>query len=100
MAKKKLVGSLHAHGCSDCHTRYEDACSTPEQDERCIACQGRPPWQYLIDNRNPRDCCRETARLVTKEEKDRFKLAGKHLWFKCKVCARTHPFDPKPKATR
>lgn len=97
MAGKSLAGSLHAHGCAACHTRYEDACPTPADDARCTPCRGGQPWQYLIDNRAPRDCCRQNARLATKDDKSRYKLAGSRLWFICPTCSRTHPFDPKPK---
>lgn len=100
MATKKITGSHHAHGCSACHTRYEDACLTPDQDQKCSACRGLKAWQYLIDSFGPHQCCRETARLVNKDDKQRYKLAGKHLWFICRTCSRTHPFDPKPKAPR
>jgi hypothetical protein len=89
------VGSLHAHGCIRCVTRYQDACRTPAVDGLCTSCRGGRAWQLLIDNALPRDCCREQARLVTKEQKVSYSLAGTRLWFICPSCARTHPFNPR-----
>lgn len=91
---RKTAGSLHAHGCRRCRTRYQDACLSPEADARCTSCNGGRAWQLLIDNANPRPCCQQ-ARLATKEERERYRLAGQQLWFICLTCARTHPFDPK-----
>lgn len=90
-----MKGSLHAHGCARCHVRYEDACAEPGTDQLCTACRGGRPWQALIDSRLPRDCCREQARLVSKDDKDRYRLAGTRLWFICPGCSRTHPYDPR-----
>lgn len=90
-ATKKTV---HWHGCQRCHTGYEDNCTTKTVDGLCIACRGGRAWQLLIDSRAPRPCC-QAARLVTKEQRETYRLAGGHLWFICPVCARTHPYDPK-----
>jgi hypothetical protein len=95
---KKLSGSPHAHGCRRCVTRFQDNCTTPEVDGLCTACRGGKPWQALIDSNLPQDCCRELARLVTKEQKVTYRLAGARLWFFCPTCARTHPFDPRTQA--
>lgn len=92
---KNLSGIYHAHGCRRCNVRYDDACTTPTQDDLCTACRGLRPWQVLIDGALPRDCCRQKARLVTKDEIAIYKLAGTRMWFICPTCARTHPFDPK-----
>lgn len=92
---KALSRNLHAHGCRDCHIRYEDACATPAADGACKACRGLRVWQLLIDNAAPKDCCVDTARMVTKDEKKAYRLAGAHLWFICQTCKRTHPTDPR-----
>ncbi len=92
---KKLAGTYHAHGCRRCRTRYQDACTTPDQDTLCDACRGLKPWQLLIDNAAPHPCCTTNARLVLTAEKAIYRLAGGWLWFICKTCARTHPFDPR-----
>jgi hypothetical protein len=91
---KSLKGSLHAHGCTRCHIRYQDACRELA-DRLCTGCRGGRPWQLLIDNASPKDCCVATARLATKDEKSTYRLAGTRLWFICAQCKRTHPFDPK-----
>lgn len=95
MGKRSLVGSLHAHGCRQCHIRYQDACPTPAEDATCKGCRGLRVWQLLIDGAASKDCCIATARLVTKDEKDTYRLAGSHLWFICTVCKRTQPHDPR-----
>lgn len=92
---KSLKGNLHAHGCTGCATRYEDACATPAVNGRCTRCRGGRAWQLLIDNRLPGPCCRDKARLVTKAQKETYRLGGTTLWFICPQCARTHPFDPR-----
>lgn len=95
MSKKSLARTRHAHGCARCRTRYEDACAEPAVDQLCDACRGLRVWQLLIDNRAPRDCCRERCHIATREERDRYRLGGTRLWFICSDCARTHPFDPR-----
>ena len=77
-----------------CATRYEDACRTPDVDERCITCRGGRGWHDLIEEARPKTCCQANSRLVTKEQRAAYKLAGGRMWFICKECARTHPFDP------
>ncbi len=92
---KSLKGTLHAHGCVRCTTRYTDACQTHLEDGLCTACQGGIPWQALIDSAAPHACCQVNSRLVTRDEKAIYKLAGTRLWFICSTCARTHPFNPR-----
>lgn len=96
---KGLAGSLHAHGCTHCGIRYEDACADPGTDGRCTACRGGRPWLLLIDGASPKDCCRETARLARKDEKKTYRLAGTRLWHICTACKRTHPFNPRTETT-
>jgi hypothetical protein len=95
LAGKSLSLHRHAHGCRSCHFRYEDACERPNLDGLCTTCRGGHAWQLLIVNAEPKQCCLDTARLATKEERDTYKLAGTHLWFICLTCKRTHPFDPR-----
>jgi hypothetical protein len=92
---RTLKNSLHAHGCTNCHVRYQDACADVAVDARCIKCRGGRPWQLLIDNAAPQDCCRRLSRLVTKAEKATYSLAGGHLWHICPDCKRTHPTSPR-----
>jgi hypothetical protein len=92
---RSLKGTLHAHGCIRCHLRYQDACRQHTEDGLCTSCRGGKAWQLLIDNASPKDCCTATARLVTKDERSSYRLAGAHVWFICATCKRTHPFDPK-----
>jgi hypothetical protein len=95
VAKRSLSGDRHAHGCTRCRVRYEDACTTPDTDGLCTTCRGGRAWQALIDSAAPHPCCLEHSRLVTKDQKSTYKLAGAHLWFLCRECHRTHPFDPR-----
>jgi hypothetical protein len=92
---KSLKGTYHAHGCVRCTTRYMDACEMHTDDALCTPCRGGLAWQELIDSAAPHDCCRLNSRLVTKDEKGTYKLAGTRLWFICSTCARTHPFNPR-----
>lgn len=94
MAGKAKGGAPHAHGCRSCKTRYEDSCSTPERNGKCPACNGGKPWQLLIDNRKPKDCCRDTSRLANKAEVAAYSLGGDTPWFICRTCARTQVYDP------
>jgi hypothetical protein len=99
-AQKKSAAKpkIHAHGCSRCDTRYEDVCGTPAVDGLCVACQGGRPWQLLIDSRAWRACC-VAVRRTTKEERERYRLAGnpKRTWWICADCKRTQVYRPKPK---
>lgn len=43
----------------------------------------------------PRDCCRQDSALVTSVDvRSRYALGGEAPWYQCRVCFRTHPFDP------
>lgn len=92
---RSLKNSLHAHGCTNCHVRYSDACADVVNDGRCEACRGCKPWQFMIDSAAPKDCCRRASRMVTKDEKVTYRLAGGHLWHICGTCKRTHPTNPR-----
>lgn len=89
-----MKGRLHAHGCTRCHVRYTDAC-VDLLDGHCTACRGGRAWQLLIDSAAPHDCCFEKSRLITKDDKERYSLAGGHLWHICTTCSRTHPCKPR-----
>lgn len=93
MSKK----AWHAHGCRRCRTRYVDACATRTEDGLCNPCRGLQPWQLLIDNAAPHDCCYRDSRLATKDERDLYSLAGRSNWHICAACKRTHPFKPTHK---
>lgn len=95
MAEKRASSKkeLHAHGCRRCRTRYMDACASRTEDDLCITCRGGLAWQLLIDHRAPHACC-IAARLVTRQERDTYSLAGRSNWHICPVCKRTHPFKP------
>jgi hypothetical protein len=95
MGSKSLSGSRHAHGCTRCAVRYEDACTEHTIDGLCTACRGGRAWQLLIDNAAPHECCTHNSRLVSKAEKITYHLAGTRLWFICATCSRTHPFNPR-----
>lgn len=93
MAKKH-----HAHGCFQCSTRYTDHCADPKANGLCQACRGmdRPRWEVSFD---PGGCCAGESRLVKDAQTiTSYGLAGPGPWYKCRVCARTHPFNPKEKA--
>jgi hypothetical protein len=92
---RSLKGSYHAHGCVRCGTRYQDACESHQVDALCTTCRGGRAWQLLIDNAAPHPCCHQHARLVTKDEKQIYRLGGTRLWFICSSCARTHPYNPR-----
>ena len=89
VSTKRLV---HAHGCTNCHGRYEDICTQPELNARCGECQGRLGWAALIIDRLPRDCCRAHSRPTRKEENALYALSKGCPWWICPVCARTQPF--------
>lgn len=86
----------HAHGCPRCHTRYMDLCTDLGSDALCLQCRAgkHAGWQELIDNREPKDCCRFNARLARKEELPKYHLAGACTWWLCPTCQRTHPYPP------
>lgn len=92
---KSLKNERHAHGCQRCHVRYEDACADPPTDDLCTGCRGGLVWQLLVDSAAAKDCCRTSIRMVTKDEKQTYRLAGGHLWHICSTCSRTHPTDPR-----
>jgi hypothetical protein len=95
-ARKGSKKTVHWHACRRCRlTCYEDNCDTPPINALCTSCRGGRAWQLLVEGRKPRPCCREQARLVRKDEKATYRLAGDTLWFICPTCARTHPYDPK-----
>ncbi len=87
--------TAHWHGCVRCHNAYEDNCAAKTEDNLCVECRGGRGFQLLIDNRQPRDCCRTQSRLVTKDQKKSYRLEGSRLWFICTVCARTQPYNPQ-----
>jgi hypothetical protein len=93
--RKSSKKTVHWHGCRRCPTAYEDNCPDAKTDALCTACRGGKPWMLLIENRKPRPCCRELSRLATKAERDTYRLAGARVWWICRACARTQPFDPK-----
>lgn len=96
MARTRKLGSVHAHGCMDCHTYYQDTCITPNKPEKCLPCRvGGRKVTTLTLNRAPQDCCRALARPVTKDELARYKLVGQIPWLICPVCQRTHPYAVK-----
>jgi hypothetical protein len=87
-------GNHHAHGCTVCGLRYADACQITDVNGRCMTCrtgQSRPKWDRDGD---PRPCCRATSRQATKDERNRYRLGGPKPWWRCRTCARTHPFNP------
>lgn len=86
------AGKPHAHGCTTCKGRYEDACPDPHQPGVCNPCQGFAPWQLLIDSRKAKDCCRAHSRLCSKDERNQYGLSESCPWWRCLVCSRTHPF--------
>lgn len=92
MAESKKT--WHVHACRHCRLRYEDNCKTPKDDEQCVGCRGGHPFQLLVDGARPRDCC-VNSRLVTKDEKSTYRLAGTANWFICPTCKRTQSFKAK-----
>lgn len=94
--RRLLAGRAHQHGCIVCHIRYEDACEQPFDNERCVKCRGGRRGDVLVRNAAPRECCRADARLATTDERIRYYLGGRSLWFICPHCFRIVPFeDPK-----
>lgn len=89
---RRSAHSLHAHGCTRCKERYEDTCDQPQGNGLCRPCQGFTGWELLIANRLPRDCCRQHCRAATKDELKSYRLSTGCAWFRCSVCARTHPY--------
>lgn len=85
----------HVHACRRCRIRYVDTCRQPGEDDICTGCRGGRPWQLLIDNAAPHTCC-IAARLVTKDERERYRLAGSCNWHICPTCKRTHTHKIKP----
>ncbi len=96
MARTKAFnGTRHAHGCIRCQTRYEDACDDSSTDALCVECRGGRGFTLLIENARPRLCCQARSSIVTKDQRDTYRLAGSKVWWICRDCARTHPFNPK-----
>lgn len=86
---------MHAHGCRDCHSYYQDCCVAPDEPGLCSICRSGSGWPELLANRAPLDCCRAQAKSVTKDESARYKLVGQIPWLICPVCKRTHPYAVK-----
>lgn len=96
----------HAHGCLGCGRRYTDSCTTPLANGHCPTCRTGAPPTLLDRNHLPQECCRTVvlredgtklaqSRLITdKDELNKYALGGMAPWFRCRVCSRTHPFDP------
>ncbi len=99
MSRPTTKKDLHAHGCRRCRTRYEDACSDRREDGLCTTCRGGRGFLLLVANRAPRACCL-ASRLVTKEERTLYALAGRSNWHICPHCRRTHPYKPTSKEIR
>lgn len=101
-AVKIKPGHAHRHGCVQCGMRYDDACQTPDENGRCNTCRtGRPrvPWVVSMD---PAPCCKikNATRQMTYDERARYACATTLIWYQCRTCARTHPYDPyDPTAT-
>lgn len=94
-AIRQMSGKHHAHGCSECHLRYTDACSTPEQNGKCVTCrvgQQRALWDQ---NSDPAGCCVNAREVKDAETLGKYKLAGPGPWYRCPVCSRTHAHDPR-----
>lgn len=83
---------VHAHGCTRCSGRYEDACDVPNGNGLCRSCQGFRPFELLRQNRLPRDCCFVHSRLMTKDELKSYRLSTACTWFRCTACSRTFPY--------
>jgi hypothetical protein len=99
MASADLRKHVHAHGCRRCHTRYRDACQTPETNSLCFTCRtGHLGFKELLHGQAPRDCCRAHNRTARKEEMTTYYLAGDAAWLICAVCKRTFPYE-MPKET-
>lgn len=96
MAQRRTANSSHAHACTKCRHRYEDNCESEDVNSTCMGCRTGTRWQILFENRLPKDCCRQSSRLATKEEKKSYRLAGPKdwEWWRCQMCGRTHPFNP------
>jgi hypothetical protein len=87
---------LHAHGCTRCRARYEDACTAVDSNGLCSKCAGRHGWPLLIASRQPRDCCHAYGRPTSKDDRKTYRLSAACDWFICPVCARTFPYrNPK-----
>jgi hypothetical protein len=84
----------HVHACRACGIRYVDGCDQINEDDRCTGCRGGRPWQLLIDNAAPRECCLR-SRLATKDERKTYRLAGRSNWHICPVCKRTQGHKPR-----
>lgn len=93
MATRTSTHGVHAHGCSRCHRRFEDACNEPNTDKICRRCEGHGTgWALLEANRAPKDCCRLHSRLARKDELKTYRLSTACPWFRCSICARTFPY--------
>lgn len=73
-----------------------DNCKTPFENGVCVSpCSNGmepPTWDK---GRFPAYCCRGHSRQVTDiDVLNRYALGGPGPWFQCRICKRTHPFDP------
>jgi hypothetical protein len=93
--KALRIRTIHAHGCVVCSQRYCDACATPFINGTCpehqVLTRPRPLWDR---NRDPRDCCRTNSREADHDTRQLYALGGTGPWWICRVCSRTHPYDP------
>lgn len=86
----------HVHGCARCNARVENcSCASPDEDPLCSLCRHGRDLPWWPDDTLPKDCCRVDSRRMRKEEKTQFLLAGTREWWKCEVCGRKHPHDPR-----
>jgi hypothetical protein len=88
-------GEFHFHGCETCGLKFGDACQTPDVNPTCPSCRSGFTRALWDRNRDPVDCCLDNSRQVTPAERKPYALAGgAHVWYICRTCSRTHPFNP------
>jgi len=85
---------LHRHGCVECSETYEDACDTPQQNDRCTPHRSGNPAPLWELNLLPGVCCRESSARATSDEINTYRLAGEAEWWMCSKCKIPHIYDP------
>ena len=93
-------GTIHAHGCTECHAYYEDVCERPDEDVPCATCVRGAHRAWDWGAMEPRDCCfvrGNVEQMVSwTDAKTRAMLMAARLrgvgpWYRCTQCSRRFP---------
>ena len=93
--KMTFSRAWHVHSCARCKARYTDRmkCTEPMVNGLCEDCTGagRPSWDRDAD---PIACCMYESEQASRQDRERFELAGSTDWWICRQCQRQSPVHP------